>query len=99
MDIEKLNTDELFKALPSMINMNGNFYHFKLIKGAKRIIVRYQTNVDEGSRCLGSTSRSGDTLKDALKSMVGWLIEFKYYEKESDNILLDMIHNSLNREL
>lgn len=98
MDTSKLTTDQLFNTLPSMVNVNGNFYHFRLIKGNKRIIVEYKTNPSEGERNLRSTFRTGKTLKEALKSMLDWLIEFGYYNRKSDNILVDMIHNNLNQE-
>ena len=96
MNTNEMNTDELFKALPMMVNINGNFYCFYLIKGQKRISVGYKTNSDKGGKHLCDTRRSGKTLKEALKSMLDWLIEFNYYGKESDNILVDMIHDSLN---
>jgi len=63
-----LSTDELFKALPKMVNRNGNFYHFRLIKGAKRIIVKYKMNDSEGGRSLLDTHRTGKTLNEALKN-------------------------------
>jgi len=97
MKTEDLNTDELFKALPAFVNVNGKLYFFKLIKGNNRIIVEYKMNDSEGGASLDSTYRGGKTLKDALKSMLDWLIEFDYYDKISENILLDMIKNSKNK--
>lgn len=96
MKTEDLTTDELFKALPSFINVKGTFYHFGLHKGNKRIIVEYKTNNRKGGKNLGDTYRSGKNLKEALKSMLDWLIKFDYYDQESRNILLDMIRNSKN---
>lgn len=92
-EIEKLNTDELFKALPAFVNVGGDLYFFKLIKGNNRIIVEYKMNDSEGGKYLGSTYRGGKTLNSAMRSMLGWLIEFDYYDKVSENILLDMIKN------
>lgn len=80
MKTEILTTDELFKALPAFINDEGDLYHFNLIKGRNRIIVEYSMNKSEGGHSLRSTYRSGDTLKEALKSMLDWLIEFEYYK-------------------
>lgn len=97
MNTENLTTDELFKALPSFINVDGDLYHFKLIKGGKRVNVSYQMNQSEGGKSLGNTHRSAKTLKETLKSMLDWLIEFGYYNKRSENILVDMIKNSQNK--
>ena len=93
MDTEKLTTDELFAALPGFINVKGDFYHFNLIKG-KRILISYQTNPSEGGKYLCSTYRTGKTLKEALKSMLDWLIESKYYNLKSENILIDMLKHA-----
>ena len=96
MDTNEMNTDELFKALPMMVNDHGNFYFFYLMKGQKRISVGYKMNESKGGKHLCDTRRSGKTLKEALKSMLDWLIKFDYYGKTSNNILVDMIHDSLN---
>ena len=93
-ETKNLSTDDLFKALPSFVNVDGDFYHFSLVKGLNRIIVCYQMNQNEGGKCLENTNRSGKTTKDALKSMLDWLIQFGYYNKKSENILLDMIKKS-----
>lgn len=92
MKTENLTTDELFKELPSFINDEGTLYHFKLIKGSKRIIIDYVTN--GGSKSLSRRYWTGDTLYDALKETLDWLIKYGYYKKESENILLDMIKMS-----
>lgn len=96
MDTNKMNTDELFKALPMMVNDNGNFYFFYLVKGMKRISVGYKMNDSAGGKHLDNTRRSGKTIKEALKNILDWLIKFDYYNKPSSNILVDMIHDSLN---
>lgn len=97
MDTKTMTTDELFKALPMMVNDNGDFYFFYLMKGQKRINVGYRMNPSEGGKHLDNTRRCGKTLKEALKSMLDWLIEFNYYGKESNNILVDMIKNALQK--
>lgn len=91
MNTENLNTDELFEALPSFINVEGDLYHFGLIKGSKRIIIDYTMNKSEGRKALCQTYWSGKTIKEALKNCLDWLIKFDYYDKRSENILLDMI--------
>lgn len=76
-----MNSDELFKCLPTIINNSTGTYGFKLIKGTNRIIVMYVTDEDDNgnSHALSNTNRSGNTLEDALRSMLNWLIEFGYY--------------------
>ena len=93
MKTEGLNTDELFKALPSFINLDGNLYHFNLFKGSKRIIIDYTMNKSEGGKSLSNTYWGGKTLKEALKSCLDWLIEHEYYDQKSKNIFIDMIKN------
>jgi len=91
MKTENLNTDELFEALPNFINVEGELYHFSLIKGSKRIIIDYTMNKSEGGKSLCQTYWSGKTIKEALKNCLDWLIKFDYNNKKSENILLDMI--------
>jgi hypothetical protein len=71
-------TDNLFELLPNWVQTDGKMYHFGMIKGLKRIIVWYKQNESEGGQYLGSTSRGGETLRDALDSMYKWLVKFKY---------------------
>ena len=87
MKTEKLTTEELFCALPNFINIRGTLYHFGLCKGNNRVIVWYKTNESAGGEYLGVTSRSGKDLKDALKQMLDWLIEFEYFKEKDDNSL------------
>lgn len=94
MDTKNLTTDQLFKALPSFVNVKGDLYHFGLYKGGKRIAVEYRMNESEGGKALANTYRTGNTLKEVLKNTLEWLIEFGYYDLKSDNIILDMIKQS-----
>jgi hypothetical protein len=93
MNTELLNTDELFKVLPNFVNKNGAFYHFHLIKGNNGILVWYAKNQSEGGQYLDDTYRKGDNLKEALKIMLDWLIEFNYLGDNKRNILEDMLNN------
>lgn len=82
MNTPKLNTadmttDELFEALPLFIQVGMDFYNFELVKGRKRNIVCYQMN--RSSKCLDDIRKGGDTLKEALKTMLDWLIESGYH--------------------
>lgn len=94
MNTELLNTDELFKVLPSFVNKNGVLYHFNLIKGNNGILVWYAKNKSEGGEYLDETYRRGKTLKDALKSMLDWLIQFNYLSE----LQMDALQN-INKEL
>jgi hypothetical protein len=93
MKTELLSTDELFDALPPFVIVKGSFYFFKLIKGNNGIIVEYKMNQSEGGRNLADTYRREKNLKDALKSMLDWLIEFNYYDSRRKKKLMDIIKN------
>jgi hypothetical protein len=83
-DLEKLTTDYLFdKLLPSFINVDGELYHFNMIKGKNGPMITYETNSDiqlENVRHmpLASTYRTGDNLRDVCEKTIKWLIEFDY---------------------
>jgi len=75
INIDKLSTDEIMQMLPPFINIKGDLYHFKLIKGHKRIIVSYQ---DEAGESFSPTYWAGKTIHEALSHCLSWLIEYKY---------------------
>lgn len=87
MKTENLTTDELFNSLPNFINLKGDIYHFGSIKGSNRIIIFYKR---DNGKYLCDTHRTGETLQTALKSMLDWLIDFKFYELKSENLFEDM---------
>ena len=91
MEQEKITTDELFNLLPNRIVENEKIYHFILIKGTNRIIVKYEANICDGGGSLGSTYRSGNTLNEALLNMGKWLFKFGYLPQKETNIISDMI--------
>lgn len=97
MNTEELNTDELFKALPSFINVDGKLYHFSMIKGSKRVLIDYRMNASEGGHPLCNAYWGGKTLKDALKNCLDWLIEHEYYDQPKRNILQDMINSVIEK--
>ena len=94
MDTSEMNSDELFKSLPTIINDSTGTYGLYIHKGMNRIIVSYKTNRDDDGNVkhLSGTSRTGHTLEEALRSMVNWLIEFGYYDNyqiENRNKIID----------
>jgi hypothetical protein len=82
MDTSEMNSDELFKYLPAVINDSTGTYGLHLHKFSTRNAVSYRTDKDENGHhiFLGNTSRSGKTLEVALRRMLNWLIEFGYYD-------------------
>lgn len=92
MNTELLNTDELFKVLPNAINDKGTLYFIHVVKGNNGVLVWYAKNQSEGGQYLDNTYRKGDTLKEALKEMLDWLIQFNYLNEYQTNILQDIIN-------
>lgn len=91
--LNKNSTDTIFSKLPSMISLNGDYYHFYLFKGTNRINVGYRMNAEEGGKDIYNTYRTGKTITEALINMRNALIEWKLLEQNS-NILLDMVKHS-----
>lgn len=79
--LEHLSTDYLFdKLLPAFVNVNGELYHFKMIKGRKGPLIMYktQTLLNKEDVTLGNTHRSDSTLRGVAIKMILWLNEFGY---------------------
>ena len=83
-ELEKLKTDYLFdKLLPSFLNVEGELYHFNMIKGKTGPMITYETNKNVQlenveNMPLASTYRSGDDLRDVCEKTISWLKEFDY---------------------
>ena len=82
--LENLTTDYLFdKLLPSFINIDGELYHFNMIKGKNGPMITYETNEkiqleNVKNMSLAFTYRTGDDLRDVLEKTINWLKEFGY---------------------
>ena len=86
-------TDSLFDTLPSVIYHDGNTYYLKITKG-DNVNIEY---VNPHNGVLLNTRRRDKTLNGALYKMLELLIENNLIENTSDNILIDMIKTSLNK--
>lgn len=92
IDIEKKHTlentsvaEDLFEMLPSFLNVDGELYHFKMIKGKNGPMITYET--DNGNQAsnhkympLASTYRTGNDLRDVCRKTIQWLYEFNYVQ-------------------
>lgn len=95
-EITKLSTDQLYKALPSFINVGGELYALRIYK-TNKTVVEYR-NYD--GKCLNHTFRTGKDLKTALRNMVVFLNDFGFYDKmASGNRLKKVIRDSYPESL
>jgi hypothetical protein len=74
--LEKDSTDILFKKLPSVINIDGDFFGLKIAPTSTNKVHIWYESDDTGN--LGNTVRVGKDLRDALSQMYDWLIRFGY---------------------
>jgi hypothetical protein len=87
-------TDSLFDTLPSVIHYNDNIYYLKITKG-DNVNIEY---VNPHNGVLLNTRRRDKTLNGALHKMLELLIQNDLIETPSDNILIDLIKTSLNKD-
>lgn len=82
--LDKLTTDYIFEQLiPSFINVNGDLYHFNMIKGNNGITIIYKTNSytqseTDNTKYYTLFRRRGDNLRDVCGKTIRWLIEFDF---------------------
>lgn len=75
------STDELYDMLPSMIRFHNELLIGEYFLYIYKSTAKKQTSVnyiDNDNKYLGSTHRSGKTLREALINMHNWLNEFNY---------------------
>ncbi len=70
-ELQNLSTEYLFeKLLPSSMNVDGEIYHFKMIKGSNGYIINYE---NDHNIQLGEAHRSDATLRRTVEGMIFWL--------------------------